>query len=240
MPALEEVQQFYQAIKPYYWIPLIVAVLEVLATIIIKTGNRRKRKLKRQKEIPLMAHLSVFFIAIIITMPMAWLDKYRAYEKLREHSMTQTAKAEETITELINDNKIKDEKLEDLLALFIMPTGKKIKNNKNSLCFNDSIKFTQKDVRISGPFFYSKEITIRVDKTTEGASRIRTHANKSFLLQNTGAFTTEKESVKYYSSPDGEYNYLEFAIKDPITNGSGYVLYADHPFTVLCIDRKEL
>ena len=240
MPALEEVHQFYQAIKPYYWIPLIVTIIDLLATVIIKSGNRKKRRLKRQREIPLIAHLSVIFISIIITMPMAWLDKYRAYEKLREHSMTQTAKAEETITDLINDNKIKDEKLEDLLALFIMPTGKKIKTNKNSLCFNDSIKFTQKDVRIPGPFFYSKEITIRVDKTIEGASRIRTHANKSFLLQNIGAFTVEKESVKYYSSPDGEYNYLEFAIRDLITNGSVYVLYADHPFTVSCIDRKAL
>jgi len=239
MPTWGEVHQFYQAIKPYYWIPLIVAVLEVLATIIIKSGNRKKRRLKRQKEIPLIAHISVIFISIFITMQIAWLDKYRAYEKLREDSMTQADKAEKTITELVNDNKMKNKRLEDLLALFIMPTGKKIKTQKNSLCFNESITFTQKDVRIPGPFFYSKEITIRVDKTIEGPSRILTHANKSFLLQNIGAFTVEKESVGYHSSPDGEYNYLEFAIRDPITNGSGYVLYADHPFTVLCIDRKE-
>jgi hypothetical protein len=240
MPTWEEVHQLYQAVKPYYWVPLIVTVLEVLVTIIIKSGNRKKRRLKRQKEIPLMAHISVIFISIFITVPIAWVDKYRAYEKLREDSMTHADKAKKTITELVNDNKMKDERLEDLLAFFIKPTGKNVKTKKNSLCFNESLSFTQRDVRIPGPLFYSKEITIRVDKTIEGPSRIRTHANKSFLLQNTGAFTVEKESVKYNSSSDGEYNYLEFVIRDPITNGSGYLLYADHPFTVLCIDRKEL
>ena len=240
MPTWEEVHHFYQAIKPYYWVPLLVTVIDLLATLIIKSGNRKKRRLKRQREIPLVAHISVIFISIFITIPIAWLDKYRAYEQLREDSMTQTEKAEKTITELVSDNKMKDARLEDLLALFIMPAGKNRKTKKDSLCFNESMKFTQKDVRIPGPYYYSKEITIRVDKTIEGASRIRTHANKSFLLQNIGAFTVEKESVEYHSSPDGEYNYLEFAIRDPITNGSRYVLYADHPFTVLCIDRKEL
>jgi hypothetical protein len=241
MPTWEELQQFYQAVKPYYWVPLIVIVIEILATVIIKNNNRKKRAVKRQKEIPLTAHLSFILISIFLTMPIVWIDKYRAYEKLREDSKTQTDKTEKTITELVTDNKRKDERLEDLLALFIPPKGKNVKSKKNSLCFNESIKFTQKDVRIEGPFYYSKEITLREDETIEGASRIRTHANKPFLLQNAGPdLTIEKETVKYFSSPDEEYNYLEFTIRDPITNGSGYLLYADHPFTVLCIDRKVL
>src|SRR6266699_3297890 len=111
MPTWEEVHQFYQAIKPYFWIPIIFIVIELLATIIIKSGNRKKRRLKRQKEIPLMAHIAVIFIFIFITMPIAWLDKYRAYEKLRVDSMTQADKAEKTITELVNDNKMKNERL---------------------------------------------------------------------------------------------------------------------------------